>query len=199
MTKVYIIILPQVTMAFGLLLGLVIALIVIIIILFVFYYNRFVILGNRIDNSLSQIDVQLKKRADLVPNLMSTVKGYAKHEKDIMSEVTKARAALVKAPTLEKRMKAGSELQSALRSVFAIAENYPQLKANENFLQLQQELAAIEDRIAYARQFYNDSILAYNNSVESFPGNMFANMYGQKEKKFLEIPSEQKAVPKVSF
>ena len=96
-------------------------------------------------------------------------------------------------------MKAGAQLQTALGSLFAVAENYPQLKANENFLQLQQELAAIEDKIAYSRQFYNDSILSYNNSVETFPGTFFARMYNHKEKPFLEIPAEQKAVPKVSF
>ncbi len=183
-------------------LGWVIALIVILVLIaliFIIYYNRFTVLSNRIDNSLSQIDVQLKKRADLVPNLISSVKGYAKHEKSIITEVTKAREALLKAPNLEKRMKAGAELQSALKSVFALAENYPQLRANENFLHLQQELAAIEDKIAYSRQFYNDSILSYNNSVETFPGSFFANIYHHKEKQFLQIPSEAKAVPKVEF
>lgn len=173
--------------------------ILLIIIAFIVYYNRFAILGNRIDNSLAQIDVQLKKRADLVPNLVSSVKGYAKHEKGIMSEVTKAREALLKAPNLEKRMKAGAELQNALRSVFAIAENYPQLKANENFLQLQKELASIEDKIAYSRQFYNDSILTYNNLCKTFPGSAFASLYGKKPKDFLQIPTEAKAVPKIDF
>ena len=177
----------------------IIILIVFVVLMFIFYFNRFVVLGNRIDNSLSQIDVQLKKRADLVPNLLASVKGYMKHEQKIMSEVTKARQVLLKAPTIERKIKAGNELQTALRSIFAIAENYPNLKANENFLNLQQELSAIEDKIAYSRQFYNDSILSYNNSVESFPGNVFANMYGKKEKQFLEIPKEAKAVPKVEF
>jgi LemA protein len=163
------------------------------------YFNKFVLLSNRIDNALSQIDVQLKKRADLVPNLISTVKGYAKHESGIMTAVTEARKALVSAKGLPARMKAGAKLQQALGSIFAIAENYPQLKANENFLQLQQELAAIEDRIAYARQFYNDGILDYNNGVETFPGNIFAGLFRKTEKTFLEIPAEQKAVPKVSF
>jgi LemA protein len=172
---------------------------IIVVIMFIFYYNRFVQLGNRIDNSLSQIDVQLRKRADLVPNLLKTVKGYAKHEKKIMADVTNARKALLGATTMEKKMKAGNELQSALKSIFAIAENYPQLRANENFLHLQQELAAIEDKIAYSRQFYNDSILVYNNSVETFPGVMFAKMYGKKEKDFLKIPKESKAVPKLDF
>lgn len=176
-----------------------IAVIALIVILFIYYFNRFAVLSNRIDNSLSQIDVQLKKRADLVPNLIETVKGYAKHEKSILTEVTKARASVLGAKDLPARMKAGAKLGAAMGSLFAVAENYPQLKANENFLQLQQELSAIEDKVAYARQAYNDSILSYNNSVETFPGAMFAKLYNHKEKPFLEIPAEEKKVPKVSF
>ena len=181
------------------LIWIIIALIVLIVILFVYYFNRFTVLGNRIDNSLSQIDVQLRKRADLVPNLINTVKGYAKHEKKIMELVTEARVNLLSAQSIPEKIKAGIELQSALKSIFAIAENYPQLKANENFLQLQEELAAIEDKIAYARQFYNDSILSYNNSVAAFPGIFFASIYGRQKREFLQIPEESRAVPKVEF
>jgi LemA protein len=181
------------------LIWLILALVIILAIAFIVYFNRFVILENRIDNSLSQIDVQLKKRADLVPNLINTVKGYAKHEKSIMADVTNARKALLSAKTLPERAKAGAELQNALKSIFAIAENYPQLKANENFMQLQEELAAIEDKIAYSRQFYNDSILSYNNSVETFPGVMFANIFGKKHKDMLTITAEERTVPKVEF
>ena len=170
-----------------------------VILVFVYYFNRFVVLGNNIDNSLSQIDVQLRKRADLVPNLISTVKGYAKHESKIMKEVTDARKALLSASNLPQKMKAGAELQNALKSIFAIAENYPQLKANENFLHLQQELSAIEDKIAYARQYYNDSIMSFNISTKTFPGKWFANMYGFKEKEYIKIPEAQKAIPKVEF
>ena len=177
----------------------IIAAAIFIVLIFIYYFNRFVVFGNRVDNSLSQIDVQLRKRADLVPNLIKTVKGYAKHESKIMAEVTKARVAMLKAPTLEKRMKAGNQLQTALKSIFAIAENYPQLKANENFLHLQQELSAIEDKVAYSRQFYNDSILTYNDTCKSFPGVFFANLYGKKPKEFFKIPAEAKAVPKVEF
>lgn len=176
-----------------------IALVAIIIIAFIVYYNRFTILENRIDNSLQQIDVQLKRRADLVPNLIETVKGYAKHEKGIMAEVTNARKAMLGAKDVQGRAKAGAELQTALKSIFALAENYPQLKANENFLQLQQELAAIEDKVAYSRQYYNDSILSYNNMVETFPGVMFAKMFGKTEKQGIQITAEERAVPKVSF
>jgi len=173
--------------------------IALIIVVFIIYYNKFIVLGNRIDNSLSQIDVQLRKRADLVPNLIKTVKGYAKHEKEIMADVTKARKALLAAKDIKGRVKAGNQLQQALKSIFAIAENYPQLKANENFLHLQQELSAIEDKIAYSRQFYNDSILSYNNAVKVLPGKFFASIYGAKAKPYLEIPTEAKAVPKVEF
>ena len=183
-------------MVFGWIIGGIVALIVI---MFIYYYNKFVVLGNRIDNSLSQIDVQLKKRADLVPNLINSVKGYVKHERGIVKEVTDARKALLAAGDMKEKVKAGGELQHALKSLFALAENYPNLKANENFLQLQQELASIEDNVAYARQYYNDSILSYNNSVVRFPGVFFAKMYGQKEKTYLEIPAEEKAVPKVDF
>lgn len=175
------------------------AVILIIALAFVIYYNRFIVLENRIDNSLAQIDVQLKKRADLVPNLLNTVKGYAKHEKSIIQEVTEARKSLLGAKDIQKKVKAGAELQNALKSLFALAENYPQLRANENFLHLQQELAAIEDRVAYSRQYYNDSILSYNNSVETFPGAFFANLYGKKEKPMLEIAAEERALPKVEF
>jgi len=176
-----------------------IGVVVLIALIFVFYYNRFVVLNNRIDNSLSQIDVQLQKRADLVPNLVKTVQGYAKHEKKIMESVTEARKHFLGATDMKGKLKAGSELQNALKSIFALAENYPQLKANENFLHLQQELSAIEDKIAYARQFYNDSILSYNNKVKIIPGKIFAGMLGFKEREYLQIPTEAKAVPKIDF
>jgi LemA protein len=176
-----------------------IAIVFVIVLMFVVYYNKFIVLGNRIDNSLAQIDVQLKKRADLVPNLMETVKAYAKHEKSIIKEVSEARKALVGAKSLPAKVKAGDVLQNALRSVFAIAENYPNLKANENFLHLQQELSAIEDKVAYSRQFYNDSILSYNNATRVFPGVMFAKIYGAKSKPYLEITETERKVPKVSF
>jgi LemA protein len=176
-----------------------IVIVAIVVIAFIAYYNRFTILENRIDNSLGQIDVQLKKRADLVPNLIATVKGYAKFEKGIMKEVTDARKAFLGATDIKGKVKAGAQLQNALKSVFAIAENYPNLKANENFLQLQQELSAIEDKVAYSRQYYNDSILSYNNSVETFPGVFFAKLFSKKEKEMIQIAAEEKAVPKVDF
>jgi len=176
-----------------------IGILIVIVVIFFSYFNRFAVLGNRIDNSLSQIDVQLKRRADLIPNLIETVKGYAKHEKSIMTEVTKARAAMVSAKGLVDKVKANGVLENALGKLFAIAENYPNLKANENFLELQRELSTTEDRVAYARQFYNDSILSYNNLCKTFPGVFFAGIYGKKPREFLQIAEAEKKVVKVKF
>ena len=174
-------------------------LIALVIIIFISYYNRFAILGNRIDNSLAQIDVQLRKRADLVPNLVNAVKGYMKHEKSTLTELTKARTAFLNAKDIKGKAKAGNQMQAALKTIFAVAENYPNLKASQNFLQLQQELSAIEDKVAYSRQYYNDSILSFNNSSRTFPARFFFNLFGFKEKPYLQIPAEARAVPKVEF
>jgi LemA protein len=176
-----------------------IAAIILVGLIFFTYYNKFVRLSNQIDNSLSQIDVQLKKRSDLVPNLVSAVKGYMKHEKKIITEVTNARKALVSAKGIEKKVKAGNKLQAALSSVFAIAENYPNLKANENFMQLQQELSAIEDKIAYARQYYNDGIMSYNTLTTTIPGIWFAKMYHFKKREYLQIAESEKKNVRVEF
>src|SRR5208283_4278893 len=157
----------------GLGIWILIAVIVILVFMFLYYFNRFAVLSNRVDNSLSQIDVQLKRRADLIPNLLETVKGYAKHEKSIMIEVTKARQTLVSATDIVGKVKANNVLQGALGRLFAVAENYPDLKANQNFLELQRELSTTEDKIAYSRQFYNDSILEYNNLCKTFPGTLY--------------------------
>ncbi len=170
-----------------------------LIIIFAGYYNRFTVLTNRIENSLGQINVQLKRRADLIPNLVTTVKGFAKHETAAIKAVTDARKALVSAKGIEKKVKADQQLQSALKTIFAIAEGYPDLKANQNFLELQRELTTTEDKVAYARQFYNDSILSYNNKCKTFPGNMFAGMYGFKAKEYLKIAEAEKKVVKVEF
>ena len=175
------------------------AILAIIVIMFIYYYNRLVSLSNQIDNSLSQIDVQLKKRSDLVPNLLESVKGYMKHERAVISEVTNARKALLGAKTMESKVKAGGQLETALKSIFALAENYPDLKANTNFLHLQQELSSIEDKVAYARQFYNDGILSYNNACTTFPGTFFARIYNRQSQTFLKIAAEERAVPKVRF
>jgi LemA protein len=177
----------------------ILAIIVVLIFIIISYFNRFAVLQNRIENSTSQIDVQLKKRADLVPNLVEAVKGYVKHEKSVITEVTNARKALVSAGNLQKKIKAGDELQNVLGRLFAIAENYPNLKANENFIQLQNELSAIEDKVAYARQYYNDSVLDYDNLFSTFPGNMFAAIFGKKQQEYLKISETERQVPKVRF
>jgi len=166
------------------------------------YFNRFTILQNRISNAFSQIDVQLKKRADLVPNLVESVRGYMRHEREIIEKISEARKGLVSANSsgdIVKKIKAGDALQNAMSRLFAISENYPDLKANQNFLQLQQELAAIEDKIAYARQFYNDSVLSYNNTCTTIPGAWFASLFGKKAGKYLEIPEAEREPVKVKF
>jgi len=167
--------------------------------IFLYFFNRFAVLGNRIDNSLSQINVQLKRRADLIPNLIETVKGFAKHEKAAIKAVTDARKALVGAKGVEEKIKADKGLESALKTIFAIAEGYPDLKANTNFLELQRELSTTEDKVAYSRQFYNDSILSYNNLCKTFPGVFFAGIYGKKPREYLQIAESEKKLPKVNF
>lgn len=177
----------------------IVGLFIFIIAICIYYYNRFVILENRIKNSTAQIDVQLKKRGDLVPSLVKIVKGYTKHERKIMENVTMARSLLLRTKGFSEKIKAGDKLQNALRSVFAIAENYPQLKANENYLHLQTELSAIEDKIAYARQYYNDSVLFLENASERFPGVLFFRLYGRKKKEYLKISEETKKVPEIDL
>jgi LemA protein len=162
-------------------------------------YNSLVTLRARIDNSWSQIDVQLKRRYDLIPNLVETVKGYAKHEKSLFTEVTKARAAMAKASTIAEKAKADNMLSSTLKSLFAVAENYPRLKANENFLQLQEELSGTEGKIAYARQFYNDSVLSYNTAIATVPTNIIAGIFGFKPREFFRAEGAEKESVKVKF
>jgi len=166
---------------------------------FFVYYNRFAILGNRIDNSLSQINVQLKRRAELIPNLISTVKGFAAHEKAAIKSVTDARTKLINAEGLDAKMKADKGLESALKSIFALAEAYPDLKANTNFLELQRELAATEDKVAYSRQYYNDSIMSYNDLCKTFPGVIFAGIFGKKPEDYLQITEAEKKNVEVKF
>ncbi len=167
--------------------------------IFFYYYNSFVTLSQRIKNSKSQITVQLKKRTDLVPNLVKMVKGYMKHEKSVLTEVTKARTSMMNAKGFAGKVKAGGELQGALKSLFAVAESYPDLKASQNFMQLQQEVASIEDKVAYARQYFNDSIMSYNTIIQKVPGVWFANMYGFKKEDYFNIPEEEKSVPEINF
>ena len=163
------------------------------VIMVIYYYNRIVVLSNRIDNAFSQIDVQLKKRNDLIPNLISTVKGYAKHEKGIFEELAKARTEMTSAKGVKEKFIASDHMSNALKSIFAIAENYPVLKANENFIELQRELSDIESKIAYTRQFFNDSVLIYNNTVTMFPGMLFAKMFGKAKKISYRLQKQKEA------
>ena len=167
-----------------------------IIILLFYYYNRIRILYNRIEEAWAQIDVQLKKRYDLVPNLVETVKGYAKHEKEIFEKVAEARQGMISG-TREERMDSSNQLTSTLKSLFAVAENYPILKANENFKLLQEQLEGIENKIAYARQYYNSSVLNYNNVITTIPGSWFAG--NRTKHAFLTIPEEERSPVKVKF
>jgi LemA protein len=184
---------------------------VLIVILFVFVvigvpvliiiglYNKLIKLRNRSDNAWHQIDVQLQKRADLVPNLVETVKGYAAHEKGVFEEVTKARSIYSQAGTLKEKADATNMLTGALKTLFAVVENYPELKANQNFLLLQEELSGIESKIAYSRQFYNDVVLSFNNAQQVFPSNIIANWFGFKPKEYFEIEETKREAPRVDF
>ena len=163
-------------------------------------YNSLVTLRNRCDNGWSQIDVQLRRRYDLIPNLVETVKGYAKHEREVFEKVTQARAAAVNAQTVKDQGQAENVLSGALKSLFAVAENYPELKANQNFLMLQEELAGTESKVAYARQFYNDTVMKFNMKQQVFPSNIIANMFGFKTKEYFQIEDEiAKGPVKVQF
>jgi LemA protein len=173
-----------------------IGLFVIIIWLYVSYYNKIRILENRIEEAWAQIDVQLRKRFDLVPNLVETVKGYASHEKEIFESIAQARAGMI-AGGRQNRVSADNMLTQALGRLFAVAEAYPDLKAQENFKLLQEQLEGIENKIAYARQFYNDTVLDFNNLITTIPGVWFAGSRSKHE--FLDIPDEAREVPQVKF
>ncbi|MCQ2961021.1 MAG: LemA family protein [archaeon] len=183
----------------NLLLIILIVLIIIILVAIVGIYNGLVTARNKVKNAWAQIDVQLNRRADLIPNLVETVKGYAGHEKSVFEDVTAARAGLMNANGVKEISEANNQLSSTLKTLFAVAENYPELKANENFKELQAQLAQTEDKIAYSRQFYNDTVLMYNNKCQTFPSNIFANLFGFNEADFFEAAGEARSVPKVEF
>lgn len=180
---------------------LIIVLIVVVVLLLVFIscYNSLVSLRNKVKDQFSQIDIQLKRRSDLIPNVVETVKGYAKHEKSTLEEVIKARNTYLSSTTNEDKINSSKELTEAVNKLFALAEAYPELKANTNFLQLQNELKETEDKISYARQFYNDSVLMYNNKVETFPSNIIASMFGFKANTFFEANEEERKNVEVKF
>ena len=176
-----------------------IGILVILVLYFIAKYNGFVRAENRIDNSWAQIDVQLQRRGELIPNLLETVKGYMKHERETLESVTRARTSLLSAQNPAAKMVAEGALEKALGRLFAVAEAYPDLKANTNFLQLQDELTHTENKIAFSRQHYNDSVLAYNNAIEQFPASAIAGMTGRRERTMLAVPEAAKALPQVKF
>ena len=162
-------------------------------------YNGLVSLRNRIENAWAQIDVQLKRRYDLIPNLVETVKGYASHERETLDAVIQARNAGMSAQGPHDQAEAENVLSGALKSLFALSEAYPDLKANQNFAQLQEELTGTEGRIAYARQFYNDTVYRYNTKVQSFPANILANMFRFSEREYFQADDESRGPTQVSF
>jgi len=164
-----------------------------------FIYNNLITAKLRVSEALSQIDVQLKRRADLIPNLVETVKGYATHEKELFEKVTKERTALISAKGTAEKAAANNQLSQTLKSIFAVAENYPDLKASQNFLELQEELSDTENKIAYSRQFYNSSVLDYNTKIKVFPNIFFAQLLNFKEAEFFEADPKDKEKVEVKF
>ncbi|HSB87921.1 MAG TPA: LemA family protein [Ilumatobacteraceae bacterium] len=177
-----------------------VAIIALLVFYAVFAYNSLIRNRNQVENAWSQIDVQLKRRIDLIPNLVETVKGYAAHEKETLDAVVQARNQAIAAPnTPASQAQADNVMTGALRQLFALSEAYPDLKANQNFLALQEELTATEGRVAYSRQFYNDSVLGYNNKLQSFPTVFFAKMLKFQRREYFETDEAARQVPKVEF
>lgn len=174
-------------------------LVILVVVAVIAMYNRLVTLRNRIDNAWSQIDVQLKRRYDLIPNLVEAVKGYAAHERQLFENVTKARASAMNAQSVGEQAQAENMLSQTLKSLFAVAENYPDLKANQNFLMLQEELSGTESKIAYSRQFYNDSVMTYNTGIQRFPTNLLAGTMGFSAREYFEIEEAAREPVKVDF
>ena len=181
------------------LLLIVIGLAVVVVLYLVVQYNALVRLRNRIENAWSQIDVQLQRRYDLIPNLVETVKGYASHEKGVLEQVTQARANAINAQGPAQQAAAENMISGALKSLFAVAEAYPDLKANQNFLALQEELSGTEGRIAYARQFYNDTVQSYNTKIQSFPTSFIARPFGFTEREYFEADPTSRGPVSVQF
>ena len=174
--------------------------IVVLVFMFIGFYNSLVRLRNRVKNAWSQIDVQLKRRHDLIPNLIETAKGYMKHEQDTLKAITEARSKAMGADSVGDKSKAESALSGAMSKFFVVVENYPDLKANQNFLALQEELTSTENKIAFSRQSYNDQVLFFNNKIQMFPSNIVAGMFNFKQEDFFELEDKaERAVPKVDF
>ncbi|MBR3807482.1 MAG: LemA family protein [Lachnospiraceae bacterium] len=162
-------------------------------------YNNLVLLRNKVKNSFAQIDTQLQRRFDLIPNLVETVKGFATHEKELLENVAASRSGYMNATSNGEKLAMNNQLTSNLRSLFAVAESYPDLKSNTNFLRLQDELSETEDKITYSRQFYNDAVTIYNNKIQMFPSNLVAGMFGFREEELFNTDDEAKEAPRVQF
>ena len=181
--------------------GAIVAIVLVVVFLggLIMIYNSLVRQRNKVDNSWKQIDVQLKRRHDLIPNLVEVVKDYMSYEKEVLENVTKARSQAMQASGPAEAGKAENMLSGALKSLFAVAENYPDLKANQNVSQLQEELTSTENKIAFARQLYNDVVMYFNNKVQTFPSNIIAGAFGFKAREFFEVPEEEKEAVKVDL
>ena len=180
-------------------LWIVLGIVVVLALAVIWIYNRLVTLRTRVDNGWSQIDVQLRRRADLIPNLVETVKGYAAHERELFERVTEARARSLGATGVADQANAENQVSAGLRQLLAVVENYPDLKANQNFLALQEELIGTESKIAYARQFYNDQVMRLNTLIQSFPSSIMARAFGFRERPFFEIEEETRGPVQVEL
>ena len=177
----------------------VLAIVVVLIVVGALVFNRLVALRNRVDNGWAQIDVQLRRRYDLIPNLVTTVQGYAAHERELFEAVTKARAQAIDASAVDEQASAENQITRGIRQLFAVAEAYPELKANENFLALQEELTGTESKIAYARQFYNDQVMRLNTLIGSFPSNVLAKAFGFTPREFFDLEEPARGPATVEF
>ncbi|MBQ9068787.1 MAG: LemA family protein [Eggerthellaceae bacterium] len=166
---------------------------------FILYYNKFVRMRNMVDNAWAQVDVQLQRRADLIPNLVETVKGYMAHEQGTLDSITQARAAVADAKTPEERMAAENALSATLGKLFAVAEQYPDLKASESFVNLQKQLAETEDKVSYMRQSFNDTVMKYNTAIQQFPGTLFSGLFGFERRNSFDADLDAEAAPVVGF
>jgi|SRR3989338_3541492 len=182
----------------SIILGVIFGILAFIVLFIIVTFNSLIMLRNRVDNAWSQIDVQLKRRYDLIPNLVNAVKGYIKHERGTLTEITKMRSKLISGSMSEKA-KASDAISNALKTIFAVSEDYPKLQASENFKMLQEELAGTESKIAFSRQFYNDNVMSLNNKIQQFPSNIIANWLNFKEKEFFKSEEREKKPVKVEF
>ncbi|MBQ8188373.1 MAG: LemA family protein [Lachnospiraceae bacterium] len=179
--------------------GIIVVILVVIVGFVIATYNELVQLRNKVKNSFAQIDTQLQRRFDLIPNLVETVQGFASHEKELLENVTASRSGYMNAGTNQEKLAMNNQLTAGLRSLFAVAESYPELKSNTNFLNMQEELSDTEDKIMFSRQFYNDAVTMYNNKIQMFPGSLVAGMFGFTEEELYDADEKANEAPRVKF